>query len=145
MKLAQNGGSVLIIDDDANVARALERVLEGAHRVETVSTAEEGIARAQVENFDVLVTDLQMPGMSGLDLIKELRTDAPIILMTGHHTTDTAIEAMKQGAYDYLLKPVDPDEFLALIEKAMQAGKAKASPVAEKEKGDAVEPLVGRS
>jgi DNA-binding NtrC family response regulator len=148
MKPIHNGGSILIIDDDTQVAHALQRVLEGSYTVDTVGTAEEGIARAQAENFDVVVTDLQMPGMSGLELLQALhppKPEVPIILMTGHHTTDTAIEAMKHGAYDYLIKPVNPEEFLGLVEKALAASKSKPMPVIQKEAEAVPDLLIGRS
>src|SRR3989442_10208253 len=102
---------ILLIEDDVGVAEALQRVLAPRHLVETAPTAEEGLARAQSSDFDVVVTDLQFTTrkMSGLDVIKNLhpaKPHLPIILMTAHHTTDTAIEATKVGAYDYVVKPI---------------------------------------
>src|SRR5258708_5244372 len=113
---------VLIIEDDETVCGSLKRLLDQDYDVEAVSNAEEGIARARKSDFDVVVTDLQMPGMSGMEVITTLhplRPHLPIILMTGHHTTEVAIEAIKVGAYDYVLKPIEAKEFLALIEKAV--------------------------
>ena len=69
---------------------------------------DEGLARAQRDPFDLVITDLRLPGLNGLELVKQLhvsRPRLPIILMTAHGTTETAIEATKSGAFDYLLKP----------------------------------------
>src|SRR5262249_2482149 len=110
MKTTDQRAQILVIEDDVQVAGALERLLTAEeYGVESVQTAEEGIARAQATDFDAVVTDLQMPGSSGLDVITTLhpaQPNLPIILMTGHHTTEIAIEAIKQGAYDYILKPI---------------------------------------
>jgi len=114
---------VLVIEDDTELAGSLQLNLEQAgYAAEAVSSAEEGIARAKLADFDVIVTDFQMPGFTGLDLIRTLKPampHLPIILITGHHKTETAIEATKLGAFDYVLKPItDWERFLALVAKA---------------------------
>lgn len=114
---------VLLIEDEQTLASALQRVLEvEKYEVTTATDPAKGLALARKGDFEVVVTDLKMPGISGMDVIKDLhenRPQLPVILMTGHHTTETAIEAMKFGAYDYILKPPDPPEFIGLIEKAV--------------------------
>src|SRR6185436_9624455 len=114
---------VLLIEDEQSLASALQRVLEvEGYEVTTATDPAKGLAHARKGDFEVVVTDLKMPGLSGMDVIKDLhenRPQLPVILMTGHHTTETAIEAMKFGAYDYILKPPDPPEFIGLIEKAV--------------------------
>src|SRR5262245_29269334 len=114
---------VLLIEDELSLASALQRVLEvEGYHVVAETNPEQGLAAARDGDFQVVVTDLKMPGISGMDVIKTLhgmRPQLPVILMTGHHTTEAAIEAMKLGAYDYILKPPDPPEFLALIDKAV--------------------------
>src|SRR5438046_1032978 len=123
-------GRILVIEDDLSLAGSLRRVLESEeYAVELFGTADEGIARVlQADSrkngapIDVVVTDLQLPGKNGLEVITTLhpvRPDLPIILMTGHHTTEIAIEAIKSGAYDYVLKPPNFGDFVALIEKAL--------------------------
>jgi DNA-binding NtrC family response regulator len=139
---------VLIIEDDEVVSGSLKRLLEQDYEVEAVSSAEGGITRAQQIDFDVVVTDLQMPGASGMEVIRMLhpvRPHLPIILMTGHHTTDVAIEAIKVGAYDYLLKPIEPREFVGLIEKAAASRALLMEPDALDDSGVSVKTIVGRS
>src|SRR5438874_3282700 len=140
---------ILVIEDDTAMAESLERLLTEHYRVETAATAEEGLARAERREFDVVVTDLQMPGISGLDVIKALhpaKPHLPIVLMTGHHTTDTAIEATKSGAYDYVLKPIlDLDGFLKVIENAVATRALTAKPVAMGEHKIAHDAIIGRS
>jgi DNA-binding NtrC family response regulator len=129
--------NILIIEDDAGAAAGMRRLLEvEGYAVEAVGTADEGITRARTSNFDIVVSDLEMPGKSGLEVISELRPikpHLPIILVTGKHTDDAAIEAIRRGAYDYMLKntepqpkpvdfqekPIDPKEFLERIQKAL--------------------------
>jgi DNA-binding NtrC family response regulator len=150
MKSNNHRGQILIIEDDISVAEALERLLTSEeYGVELVRTAEEGISHVQAGDFDAVITDLQMPGMSGLEVIKRLHPllpNLPIILMTGHHTTDVAIEAIKEGAYDYILKPiVNPKEFLLLIERAVasRALGSKAAPDVENRSSE--NEIIGRS
>lgn len=119
---------ILIIEDNESLAESLQRVLQvEGYAVETQAAADTGLNLAKGGSFDVVVTDLQLPGgrpqdsRAGLDLIQQLhaaKPRLPIILMTAHHTTETAIEATKLGAYDYLLKPFDPAELLELVAKA---------------------------
>jgi DNA-binding NtrC family response regulator len=126
----------------------LRHLLEAEdYYVDTVEMADEGIARAQSTDFDVVVTDLQMPARSGLEVITTLhplKPHLPIILMTGHHTTEVAIEATKVGAFDYVLKPItNPKEFLALIQKAVASRVLTSEPVPTSDQA-AQEAIVGR-
>ena len=149
MKQANASPRILIIDDEARVAESLQRLLEEQYEVEITKTAEEGIARARANDFDVVITDLQMPGQSGFEVITSLhpvRPHVPIILITGHHTTDTAIEAIKLGAYDYVLKPItNPPEFLDLIAKAVASGALSSKSVARGPNTLVPDAMIGRS
>ena len=146
---------ILIIEDDTSLAWSLKHVLQvEGYSVETAFNTDDGFARARDNTFDVIVTDLQLPGANsigdraGLDLINRVRTvkpQQPIILMTAHHTTETAIEATKLGAYDYLLKPFDPAELLDMIDKAVASSRLTSELV---ELGDTAAPtdaIVGNS
>src|SRR5262249_16660006 len=143
---------VLVIDDDALVAGALQRLLEQDYQVATVDSVEAALDRVQNEAFDVVVTDLQMPGKSGLDFIKTVHPEQrqlPIMLLTGHHTTDTEIEAIKLGAFDYVLKPISSQneiqDFLALVAKAVATRIAASAPAAETVPNPPASTMIGRS
>ena len=140
---------VLLIEDETSLAAALQRVLEiEGYDVIAATDPAKGLAAARKGNFHVVVTDLKMPGISGMDIIKELhekRPQLPVILMTGHHTTEAAIEAMKLGAYDYILKPPDPPEFLALLEKAVTNSRLMSEQVEVGQAGFAKDAIVGSS
>src|SRR5439155_20271838 len=96
---------VLLVEDDESLAASLQLALEvTGYSVQMAERVEQGLASAEQEDFDVVVTDLQMPGQSGLELIEILHTTnphLPVILMTAHHTAGAAIAATKLGAYEY--------------------------------------------
>ena len=100
---------ILLIDDDPGVRDSMERTLRGAgYAVRSAPTGEEGLEMAKGGAFDVILSDMRMPGISGLDILRQLRdlrVDSAFIIMTGFGTVETAIDAMKRGAYDYILKP----------------------------------------
>jgi len=125
---------ILVIEDDANLAASLCQVLEDeSFAVTHVSRGDEGLRRAATPNLDVVLTDLRLPGLGGLELVRQLHEahpHLPIILMTAHGTIETAIEATKRGAYDYLQKPFEMPELLALLNKAVEAGRLMREPVA---------------
>jgi DNA-binding NtrC family response regulator len=113
---------ILLIEDDVAIAGSLRRVLvRNGYDIEILMRGDEGLERAQRERFDVVLTDFKLPGLDGLELVKRLhavRPLLPVIVMTAHGTTETAIEATKLGAYDYVLKPFEVEELLDLINKA---------------------------
>jgi two-component system response regulator HydG len=115
---------ILIIDDDEAVRGSLERTLRGAgHSVQAAVSGEQGFELARGGAFDVILSDVQMPGMSGLDLLRKLRearVDSTFIVMTGFGTIDTAIEAMRLGAVDFLQKPFFREELLNRIRSAAE-------------------------
>src|ERR1043166_5487339 len=100
---------VLLVEDDESLAASLQSALEvTGFAVHTAAAADQGVATARKSNFDVVVTDLQMPGSSGLEVVEKLHADQPhlpVIVMTAHHTAEAAIAATKLGAFEYLLKP----------------------------------------
>ncbi len=110
---------ILVIDDDQGVRDSMARMLRGAgYTVETAATGEEGVALAKGNAYDVILSDMRMPGISGLDVLKKLRdqrVDAAFIVMTGFGTVESAVEAMKLGAVDFVQKPFFRDELLMRV------------------------------
>jgi two-component system, NtrC family, response regulator HydG len=110
---------ILVIDDDQGVRESMSRMLRGAgYTVETAETGEEAMALAKGNAYDVILSDMRMPGISGLDVLKRLRDqriDSAFIVMTGFGTVDSAVEAMKLGAVDFVQKPFFRDELLMRV------------------------------
>jgi two-component system response regulator HydG len=113
---------ILVIDDDPGVRESMERMLRAAgYTVQSASTGEEGFDLARGGAFDVILSDMRMPGLSGLEVLQKLRdvrVDAAFIVMTGFGTIDTAVEAMKLGAVDFVQKPFFRDELLLRVRSA---------------------------
>jgi DNA-binding NtrC family response regulator len=115
---------ILIVDDETIMRESLSGWLErDGHTVQTASSGEEALARCRENRFDILLVDIKMEGMSGLEVlrrIKESDSDVAVVMITAYGSIATAIEAMKNGAVDYMLKPFDPNELGVLIEKIIQ-------------------------
>ncbi len=139
---------ILLIEDDPGVTDTLRRVLaEEGHSVVVEKRGDTGLARATAESFHVVITDLKLPGGSGLEIVRQLHAAQPrlpIILVTAFGTTDTAIEAMKHGAYDYLLKPFDMQQMIDLVGRAADSNRRMAEPVALGEAAPGRDALVGQ-
>jgi FixJ family two-component response regulator len=132
------GAAVYVVDDDASVRRALGRLLRAAgHRAETFASAIEFLQRAPREERGCLVLDVQLPGLSGLDLQKSLADvglDLPIVFITGHGDIPMSVRAMKDGAVDFLPKPVAAEALLRAVEQALErAARAGADQAARHE------------
>jgi nitrogen regulation protein NR(I) len=140
---------ILLIEDDAAIGLTLRRVLsEEGYEVTTETRGDSGLDRAQSERFDVVITDMKLPGLNGIDLIRQLRGSKPrlpLILVTAHGTTETAIEATKSGAYDYLLKPFQIPELLELVERAVASHRLMIEPVGLGSARQSRDALVGAS
>ena len=142
---------ILIVDDDAQLRRSFRKLLaQEGHEVHTASDAETGVAAVREGAPDLVIMDVRLPGMTGLEgfrLMHDIEPRLPVIIMTAFGTTETAIEATRLGAFDYVLKPFDIPDVLALIHQALDAGRAMRSRVdvdAEPETGSE-DALVGRS
>ena len=140
---------ILLIEDDAGITDTLQRVLvEEGHEVAVERRGDDGLARAAKDSFNVVITDLRLPGLNGLNLVRQLHAAQPrlpIILVTAFGTTETAIEATKFGAYDYLLKPFDMPRLLDLVRRAVASNRLMSEPVFLGEPGAARDALVGQS
>ncbi|MGD0614384.1 MAG: sigma-54 dependent transcriptional regulator [Verrucomicrobiota bacterium] len=140
---------ILLIEDDAGITENLQRILlEEGHEVAVEKRGDTGLARASGDPFNVVITDLRLPGLNGLELVRQLhalRPRLPIILITAFGTTETAIEAMKFGAYDYLLKPFGIPEIIELVRKAADSNRLMSEPVVLGDAGTARDAIVGQS
>ncbi len=118
---------ICLIDDDVAAREGIERVLAAeGYEVSSQPDGRVGLAAALEEDFDCVLTDLRMPGVSGFELIDTLHEELPnlpVILMTAHGTTETAIEATRRGAFDYILKPFEMEELLLVVARAADAGR----------------------
>jgi two-component system response regulator AtoC len=110
--------TILIIEDDAEVRRSLAAVLESCgYLTASAASAEEGLEKLRTATFDLILCDLRLPGLSGLDLLKQRGDSSPFILMTAYGNTEIATQAVAAGAYDYLSKPIVPDDLLFTIKR----------------------------
>jgi DNA-binding NtrC family response regulator len=113
-----------VIDDQAMMRDSLEQTLSAQDcKVHTFATAQEALTQIRQRPFDVVLTDLRMPGMDGVELLREMRRlgiDVPVVLMTAHASVQTAVEAMKLGAFDYVQKPFEAEQVAIVIERAVR-------------------------
>ncbi len=143
---------ILIVDDDPIVRDSLGQWFDSeGYQVDTISSGREVLERIDRERWDLALLDIKMPGMDGIELqgrLHEIDPDLPLIIMTGYASVETAVKALKNGAYDYITKPFDPDELVHLVTKALEHRAAKREVVRLRENIQAVFPkseLIGQS
>jgi DNA-binding NtrC family response regulator len=142
---------ILVVDDDRdNRDIVAENVAHWGHDVETAASGEEAISRFAAHPYDVVISDIRMGNASGLDVLKKVRAatpDAIVILMTGYAGSDTAIDAIKAGAFDYVTKPFKYEELRLSIQKALELRKLTraARPGRQDEARASLQALIGRS
>lgn len=140
---------ILLIEDDSGTASALQKVLQAeGYGVQVADRGDEGLAQARSVSFDLVLTDLKLPGLSGMDLAAQLRAakpKLPIVMITAHGTTDTAIEATKIGAYEYLIKPFEADDLLDVVAAAVAHSRLMSEPVEMGEARSARFAIIGQS
>lgn len=128
MKKPAHGGAILLVDDEAYVRDSLAAVLERrGFSVRCAAGADEALQRDKLDGVDAVVTDLRMPGTGGLELLERLSAAEPllpVIVLTAHGTVASAVECMRAGAYEYLVKPVDPEALVLLLQRTMRAQNA---------------------
>ena len=144
--------SILIVDDEESVRDSLFNwFIEDGYRVECAENARKALSILESENFDIILADIKMPGMDGLEMlkrIKSLRQDSIVIIITAFATVDTAVQALKDGAFDYVTKPFDPDDLSHLIRNATKQISLVEENEVLKEKVvslENVEDLIGKS
>ena len=136
------GSRILLVDDEVVFANNMSKLLTNrGYRVTAVNSGDNAIHALEDKDFDVIVLDLKMPGMDGIATLKEIKKIglfAQTLVLTGHGSIDTALEAIKLGAYDYLTKPCEIDELVAKIEEAWERkDKAEKQVIHEKtQKGE---------
>jgi len=115
---------ILVVDDEISMQDFLGILLQrSGHEVLTCGTATQAVLALENDEYDLVISDIRMPEMSGLELLERVRDlcpDTPIVLITAHGTTESAVEAMKHGAYDYLTKPFSVDEIRLVVDKALE-------------------------
>ncbi len=116
---------ILVVDDEPTILTSCQRVLEGAgHRVQAVDTPGSALDRCREQTFDLVLIDILMPDMSGLELVERLKAAAPtirIVVMTGYGSRDVAADALRRGASGLLLKPFTPAELREIVADATAA------------------------
>lgn len=140
---------ILIIDDEKAIRKTLTEILsyEG-YKIEEASDGEEGLKKFKEKNYDVVLCDIKMPKLDGiefLDKAREINPDIPVIMISGHGTIETAVEAVKKGAYDYIAKPPDLNRLLITIRNATDKTNLVTETKVLKRKVSKVEEMIGES
>ena len=117
-------GRVLVVDDERRQSDILQMILEAeGYETTAAGNGRQALQAAQGGGFDVVLTDLKMPDLNGIELLSEILKLQPtplVVLMTAHGTIDSAVDAMRKGAFDYLTKPLEKDELLLVLRRAME-------------------------
>jgi DNA-binding NtrC family response regulator len=125
-------GRLLVIDDERIVLESCRRIFsEEGVEIATASSGEEGLALARTGAYDLVVTDLKMPHLGGMEILKTLRSERPglpVVVFTGYADNDTAREALGNGAVEFLAKPFTPEELVSLIDRVLEGGTASQKP-----------------
>jgi two-component system nitrogen regulation response regulator NtrX len=115
--------NILIIDDEKSIRATLREILEyEGYKIDDAPNGAEGLKLAAKVNYNIILCDIKMPGMDGIEVLaklQELNTDAAVVMLSGHGTIDTAVEAIKKGAFDFISKPLDLNRLLVTIRNAM--------------------------
>ncbi|MBI5562500.1 MAG: sigma-54-dependent Fis family transcriptional regulator [Deltaproteobacteria bacterium] len=130
-------GTILIVDDERGQREILRTILESeGYDVGTASGGQDALIAVQKAHFDLVVTDLKMPGMDGAELLKQILREKPstsVVIVTGHGTIDSAVEAIRRGAFDYVSKPLDRERILSVAKRAIEKSRLLAENMQLKE------------
>ena len=141
--------SILIIDDEKSIRKTLTEILsyEG-YKIDEAADGEEGLKRFREKNYDLVLCDIKMPKLDGIEFLekaKEINDETPVIIISGHGNIETAVEAVKKGAYDYISKPPDLNRMLITLRNAMDKNKLVAETKVLKRRVAKVQEMVGES
>src|SRR6185295_19200440 len=141
--------NILIIDDEKSIRKTLSEILsyEG-YKIDEAGDGEEGLKRFREKTYEVVLCDIKMPKLDGIEFLekaKESNPDIPIIMISGHGNIDTAVEAVKKGAYDYISKPPDLNRLLITIRNAMDKSNLVSEAKVLKKKVNRVQEMIGHS
>ena len=121
--------NILIVDDEPSNRRIIEQVLSRTgYRVEAAEDGAEALKQLEGFRPDLIVLDYMMPGISGMDVLRELRKredDTPVIMITAYGTVERAVEAMHEGAYDFITRPFNPEHIVHVVRKALERQRLK--------------------
>lgn len=116
---------ILVVDDEINVCKSIQQaIISEEYEVDTALSGEEALKKEQKRLYDLIITDLMMPGISGLDLLVSLKSTRPgviVVMITGYPTIKTAVQSIKIGAFDYIPKPFTPKELRSLVFRAFKS------------------------
>jgi len=142
---------ILVVDDKENILKLFARILGDGYELTTAADGGRAISLVAAQPFDVVVTDLRMPGVDGFEVLRAVKARAPeteVIMMTAYATVGDAVEAMKLGAYDYLQKPFDPDDANLVVARALERKRLKEQAVSLRREVEGIysfHNLVGKS
>jgi CheY-like chemotaxis protein/glycine cleavage system H lipoate-binding protein len=122
--MSQVKTKILVVDDEITVGRSIRQaLLSDSFVIDTALSGEEALKKDEKEKYKLIITDLMMPGISGLDLlqaVKQNRAETIVIMVTGYPTIKTAVQSIKMGAFDYIAKPFTPNELRSLVQRALR-------------------------
>src|SRR4051794_23651667 len=116
-------GRILVVDDEEIVIKSCTRILSDEHHVDTASNGRDALLKIEEDGYQLVILDIMMPGMDGIEVlrrIKETHPDTDVVMVTGLSQIETAVQAMKLGAFDYISKPFDPDELALVVRRALE-------------------------
>ncbi|UCC40034.1 MAG: sigma-54-dependent Fis family transcriptional regulator, partial [Candidatus Aminicenantes bacterium] len=140
---------ILVIDDEAGIRSSLRGILEDeGYSVKTTETGEEGLNFLKAQNFDLILLDIWLPEMDGIEALKKIKMheeNAPVVMISGHGTVETAVKATKLGAYDFLEKPLTLEKVVLTVKNALKQKRLEEENIQLREKIKAKYHLVGKS
>jgi DNA-binding NtrC family response regulator len=150
MGMKSFGGTILVVDDDPDIQEVLKDRLESmSYRVLVASNGKEGLELLERQNPQMVLLDIEMPGMSGLEVLKEIHRreiDVTVVMVTAYGTIERAVQAVKEGAYDFIPKPFEPDHIALTVEKALERERLKRElEILSEEVGERYNLVVGKS